>query len=195
MVGGSTRLLAGVRGHSLIACLVGVRVGEVEGLVSRVKAAAGRVGVEVQLFDGGRVAGRRHIELALGNAHEASRRRYGLAKSLGMETLLYASTQRQISKALSLVGVNPQTSRLVVVVIGRDRAKREEGLRTVEGLVGGVRRDELLEDVGGEELGGLMNLYGVSEEELEATRMPGQSRAEAFTNLMAERMALQALTS
>ena len=59
----------------------------------------------VQFFDADLVATWQHLYFAVLNALLAFRSGRNVSKSVAMEAMLYASAQRQISKALRLMGV------------------------------------------------------------------------------------------
>ncbi len=70
-----------------------------------------------QLFDADKIADQNHIYYAAANALYALENGNNISNKLDVETLLYVSTQNQISKAIQLVGVSKQTKRIAVAVI------------------------------------------------------------------------------
>lgn len=70
-----------------------------------------------QLFDADKITGPRHIYYAAANAYYAMENGSNISNRLDVETLLYASTQNQISKAIKLIGVSRFTKRVAVAVI------------------------------------------------------------------------------
>ncbi len=70
-----------------------------------------------QLFDADKITGPHHIYYAAANAYYAMENGSNISNRLDVETLLYASTQNQISKAIKLIGVSRFTKRVAVAVI------------------------------------------------------------------------------
>ena len=82
-----------------------------------------RKDVTIQFFDGKLVATWEHLYFAVLNALMAFRTGRNISKNLAMEAMLYASAQRQIRKAIQLIGVKRGCcENLVVVIIGDDEA-------------------------------------------------------------------------
>src|SRR4030042_4940080 len=73
-----------------------------EGVVSR---AAGK-GVEVLVMDADLVFGADHVRAALYRARRSMRDGRNASDSLAMETLLYASAERQLSSAIKKMAVD-----------------------------------------------------------------------------------------
>ena len=70
-----------------------------------------------QLFDADKIADQYHLYYAAANAYYAMKKGGNISNKLDVETLLYASTQNQISKAIKLIGVSEKTKRIAVVMI------------------------------------------------------------------------------
>lgn len=71
--------------------------------------------VDIQFFDAELIATQEHLYFAVLNALQAFKNKTNLAKSPAMETMLYASAQRQIQKAILRTGIKPQTHRMALV--------------------------------------------------------------------------------
>jgi KEOPS complex subunit Cgi121 len=145
---------------------------------------------EVQFFDGGRVAGKEHLEIAVINASHASKSGIGISRSLAMETLLYASAQRQIDAAITRAGVD-QASKIVGFVAF---SQSEEDAKVLEGriaqIVGAELNEELLDDWSEKKTRSIAELYGISTTELEAVKMPREKIERAIMRAVVERVAL-----
>ncbi len=81
---------------------------------------AGQQKVWIQFFNSDLIATQEHLYFAVLNALYAFRNHTNLSKSLAMETMLYASSQRQIQKAIQVVGIKPGMSEMAVAIIGAD---------------------------------------------------------------------------
>lgn len=142
-----------------------------------------------QFFDADRVAGKRHLEVAALYAKAAFKGEYAVSRNLGIEAILYASCQRQIGRALEMVGVGPETSRVAVLYFGQEA---ENFFNMIGRLLGWTRDDGLLEGWA-ERLEELEKIYKVSKIELKATMEAlDVEEAEAFLRLLWERMGLLA---
>jgi KEOPS complex subunit Cgi121 len=145
---------------------------------------------EIQFFDGGRVAGKEHLEIAAINASHASKSGIGISRSLAMETLLYASAQRQIDAAITRTGIS-QDSKIIGLVAF---SQNEEDARVLEGriaqIVGVELNEELLNEWSEKKTRSITGLYSISANELEAIKMPREEIEKAIMKAVVERVAL-----
>ncbi len=81
----------------------GITVNDVDELLNRLSRATSPA--IFQIFDAARIAGWRHLYMAAVNAVGAFESGSPISRGLGIEVLLYASCQDQISRALDVVGV------------------------------------------------------------------------------------------
>lgn len=146
--------------------------------------------VEIQFFEGAHIAGKEHLEIAVINAVHAFKIGTNISKSLAMETLLYASAQRQIDVAISNIGVT-RASRIVGLVAFSESKNGAEMLEhKIAEFLKTELNDGLLNDWSREKTSTINSLYGIGPTELEAIRMPGQSIEEATQKAVIERVAL-----
>lgn len=148
-------------------------VGDPEAVLRRVQAWARARAVEVSLADGRAVFGADHLESAALHAERAQRSGAMATRSLGMETILYLSGQRQVADALRVAGLRAGTEQVAVAVFGP--AAAEELLAEL----GWVRDDAVLEATGKS-----LRVLGVTAAE-EATAPPARA-----ADLALERTAL-----
>jgi KEOPS complex subunit Cgi121 len=125
---------------------------------------ASTMGAEVALLDADKVCGTDHLESAVMHARRAFERGTNAANTLGMEVILYASGERQISKAKRKMGLHAETERVAVVLLGEGDMDR-----VLEDL--GLRRDDSLLDCIPSKIGA----FGLDPRELEAV---GVERAQ-----------------
>jgi len=78
------------------------------------------------------IAGSHHLVSAAQNALNAWEGDYAISRSLSVEIILYASGQRQISKALDKLGIENLPEKLLIVVLGRESSEVEQ---YIKGLV------------------------------------------------------------
>jgi len=83
-------------------------------------------GSEVLVVDGDMVFGTAHVRSAAMHAAKAIAEGKNSSDSLAMETLLYASGERQLSGAIRKMSVRPETERVVLAVV-RGRFSPGEG--------------------------------------------------------------------
>jgi len=142
----------------------------------------------IQFFDAHHVAGQQHLYFAAVNALNAFSKKRNISNSLAVEALLYASAQRQINKAVEMLGIKPDSSEVAVLIIAPKGCKTDY-TRLVNELVPGQRDDSVLE-LSNSKIDKIRELYGISELELESQlKQPGREK-DALVNLVIERMAL-----
>lgn len=112
----------------------------------------------IQLLDARGIAGKEHIYHATLHALLAFQRKENIAKDLGLEICIRTSAQRQITKALDMIGLKKGNTEVCAVLIGENNFKTslEEFL--------GSRDDSILEP--NEKY--LKRLYGISDTEIRA---------------------------
>ncbi len=143
---------------------------------------------EVQLFDADLVATWQHLYFAVLNALVAFKTRRNLSNSLAVETVLYASAQRQIAKAISKVGVKPQSANVAVTVLSGNAGLTALALEKIAKLLGVPPDDSVLE-LSKEKVQRLKQLFEISCEELKVFLDSGNAK-QAIVDLVIERMAL-----
>jgi tRNA threonylcarbamoyladenosine modification (KEOPS) complex Cgi121 subunit len=145
--------------------------------------------VEVQLLKGGLVAGPEHLRFAARNAVRSFRGKNPRSKSLAVEFLLFVSCQRQISKAISFLGVEPSDDKIVLVALSESKEALLDFEKVSKSLLGGS--DEGLVEIGSKrKLDLIQRSYGVSKKEIEASRFEGEGDAQVLKRLIVERSAL-----
>lgn len=146
--------------------------------------------VEIQFFDAKYVASWQHLYFAALNALTAFKNKGNISKSLAVETILYASAQRQIRKAMELVGITPKTSEMAVLIIGENPKEVESALQTISAFTK-VYRDDAVLELSEEKKAIIRKAFGISDLELK-TVMKKDDFDVALTSLVIERLALLA---
>ena len=141
----------------------------------------------IQLFDATSVAGSTHLLFATINALKAFKQGRGIAQSLDVEVLLYVSAQRQISKAIRRTGLQTDGTEVAAVLIADDDRGLAEAEQRLMAFMPGKRDDSVL-DVSENKRKRLMELYGVTELELQA--VSDSSMEDVLPWLIVERCAL-----
>ena len=146
--------------------------------------------VEIQFFDAKFVATWQHLYFAALNALTAFKNKENISRSLAMETMLYASAQRQISKAMELIGIKPHSSEIAVLIIGEKPETVRSALAMVSKHVNSDPDDTVLE-LSDEKVTSIQKIFEISSVELE-TVIKRDDAEIALTDLVIERMALLA---
>jgi len=147
---------------------------------------------EVQFFDAELIAGWEHLYFAALNGLKAFENRLNISNSLEVEILLYASAQRQIKKAVELLGIKSSSSNIAAVVLAETELKAEEILETLSQILDAKRDDSVLE-LTEEKFDGIKKLFGISESELNAKLEREGMERKALTDLVIEHVALLAI--
>src|SRR6266852_9400341 len=118
---------------------------------------------EVQLVKADLIAGPEHLQFAARNAIYSFNGKRRRSKSLAMELLLYISCQRQIAKAIRLLGVDSKDSRIAIVALSESRAALEELARAAQSMVGGEADEDLIEIQSEQRFAKLRRSYGITD--------------------------------
>ncbi len=145
--------------------------------------------VQVQLLKAGLVAGPEHLRFAAHNALHSYKGKNPRSNSLAVEYLLFISCQRQISKAISFLGVEPSDEKVVLAALSESKEALHELEKASKSLLGDS--DDSLVEIGSKrKLAELKRSYGVSSTEMEAARFEGETDAQVLKRLIVERSAL-----
>jgi tRNA threonylcarbamoyladenosine modification (KEOPS) complex Cgi121 subunit len=139
-----------------------------------------------QLFDADKIAGPIHLYYAATNANYAMENGINISNRLDIETLLYASTQTQISKAIQTIGVSNNTHRVAIAVISE--VKDDQVSVSIAESLGEI--DDSALDISPEKCQALIKLYNLSVNAIESI---GGDKLKALTSLITEKGALISL--
>jgi len=173
--------------QATIAGFRNVRVKDVNDFFQAVKAKTENVCV--QFFDASLVAGWEHLFFAALNALNAFKGKVNISNSLAIETLLYASAQRQIKEAVKLMGIKTTTDRVVVLVLAENQQQTSAILNGVSKLLKGERDDSVVE-LTDDKIDGLKEFFKISENEVKAKVKRKGLEKQAVAELVIEHMAL-----
>jgi tRNA threonylcarbamoyladenosine modification (KEOPS) complex Cgi121 subunit len=141
-----------------------------------------------QIFDADRIAGWRHIFMAVVNAVTAFESESAISRSIGIEIILYASCQDQISKALEIAGARPSTKQIVLVVLGKNFDETEKAFIKASSILG-IPDDTVL-NLNKVKIVDIMNIFEITESQINTI---GGDSKEALSSLLIEKGALIAL--
>jgi tRNA threonylcarbamoyladenosine modification (KEOPS) complex Cgi121 subunit len=158
-----------------------------EKVLHRLRTANERV--QLQLLKAGLIAGLEHLDLAARNALHSYKGKNPKSRSLAMELLLYISCQRQISKAIKFLGVDPSDRNILLVALSESKEALEKLEKDSMSLLG--EPDDSLVEIGSKrKLVEIQRAYRVTKREMEATRFEGETDAQVLKRLIVERSAL-----
>jgi KEOPS complex subunit Cgi121 len=164
-----------------------VKIGNPQAFLQR--AIKGKpTNVEVQFFNARNVASWQHLYFAALNALTAFNNKTNVSRTLGMETLLYAAGERQITKATDKMGIKSATKEAAVLVFGKDREAVGLAILKILRNIGGDQDDMVLE-LSGPKNELIRRIFDVDEIELKAVMRKGDLE-KALVDVVVERMAL-----
>lgn len=131
----------------------------------------------VQLIDADGIAGYEHVLHATIHAVKAFERGENIAKDLGLEICVRASAQRQISKALSILGIKEGKMNICAVAVDCS-----ENIMDELGIILGKQDDSILKV--DETL--LKEIYNISDREIETAGSISSVMMEKTTLLILE---------
>jgi len=175
--------------HIVIAGFKDVKIWNVKEFLNIIRKEK-PLNVQIQFFDARFVATWQHLYFAALNALTAFENKSNISKSLAMESMLYASAQSQIRKAMKLLGIKSNMSKIAVLVIGENLESVTSALSLVLKQVKGERDDTILK-LSEEKAIVIRKIFGISDVELE-TVMERDRFEKALIDLVIERVALLA---
>lgn len=143
----------------------------------------------IQFFNAKHVAGSQHLYFAALNALNAFKKKTNISNNLEVEALLYASAQRQIKKAVQMLGIKQDSSEVAALIITQNRHKKNDCLNLVTKIIPGERDDTVVE-LTNKKIEKIKRLFKISDIEFEAKLKREGLEKEALTDLVIERMAL-----
>jgi tRNA threonylcarbamoyladenosine modification (KEOPS) complex Cgi121 subunit len=176
--------------HLLIQGLADCKNPDPNGLLRRMRAAFPTV--QLQFMRADRIGGREHLYYAARNTVRAFSQNRQRSHTLAVELLLYTSCQRQISKAIKILGLEPGTSDVVLAALSSKSIPLALVDRAADELK--ARLDDRVWEVSSRtKAGGLRRTYGITRVESEASKMAGESEDSVLKRLIIERSALLAV--
>jgi tRNA threonylcarbamoyladenosine modification (KEOPS) complex Cgi121 subunit len=146
--------------------------------------------VWIQFFNPDLIATQEHLYFAVLNALTAFRGHTNLSKSLAMETMLYASSQRQIQKAIQVIGIKPGMNAMAVTIIGENVELVKAALKDLSGYLKSEPNDAVL-NLTPKKSQEIMRAFNITPKMIEVTVKNRDERA-ALVDLVVEQVALLA---
>jgi tRNA threonylcarbamoyladenosine modification (KEOPS) complex Cgi121 subunit len=147
-------------------------------------------GSSIQFFDAQYIGGVDHLYYAVLNALYSFEKGYNISRTLEMEALLYASGQNQISKAIKILGVKKNSSKIALLIISNRKIYGEKVLNLIINSLESKPEDDVL-DISNDKIKKIKDFFNISNLEIKATLIEDEKKALA--NLIIERVALLAI--
>lgn len=173
-----------------IAGFKDAKIGDVELLFGTVRSKLSNIEA-VQFFDAKLIATWQHLYFAAVNALTAFASKSNISNNLAMETLLYASAQRQIKKATDSMGIKSRTTDIAALVLAESENSAEDALRLVQSLISAKRHDAALE-ITQQKFMSIRRFFAISDVEFSAELRKKGLEKEALVDLVIEHGALLA---
>jgi tRNA threonylcarbamoyladenosine modification (KEOPS) complex Cgi121 subunit len=147
-------------------------------LPDRVRALEDGVKVLVaQIFDAERIATHIHLLASAIYALQSFKESRAISKTLGTETLLYSSAQRQITKAIEMLGYKPTSHNIASLVISLQLDGAVDFSKRISEITRGINDDDVMNVRSLEKLETIKKVFEVGELEMESVRI-GTSQAD-----------------
>ncbi|MBN1784305.1 MAG: hypothetical protein JW815_01010 [Candidatus Bathyarchaeota archaeon] len=164
-----------------------VQLKDINGFLEQFKEA--NIGASVQFFDAKHIAGSQHLYFAALHALNAFDKNITISNNLAVEAILYASAQRQIKKAVQMLGIKENSSELAALIMTKNDHEKFDRLSQVIEMIQGERDDTVLE-LTDKKVNKIKKVFSISDLEVEAKLKKDGLEKEAVTDLVIERMAL-----
>jgi tRNA threonylcarbamoyladenosine modification (KEOPS) complex Cgi121 subunit len=173
-----------------IAGFKNAKIGDVDQFFSAIRSKLQDVDA-IQFFNAQLVATWQHLYFAAVNALTAFSSKTNISNNLAMETLLYASAQRQIKKATETLGIKSTTKNIAVLVLAKDEKPSDDALNLIQKLISAERDDNTLE-ISQEKFVNIKRFFDISDVELFAKLEKKGLEKNALVDLVIEHGALLA---
>ncbi|MGQ4833462.1 MAG: KEOPS complex subunit Cgi121 [Candidatus Asgardarchaeia archaeon] len=165
-------------------------------LFSEINRIMKKHNVAIQLLDADKVADWDHLYFATFHSLYAFKNGYNISKNLNVEILLYSAATRQISEAISKLGLRKDTKKIAAVIVASDT---ENGISWIVNakndlidLLGCIEEDYVLSlDLHKMEI--IKKIFKITSAELKLAKTFFEDDFIALKNCVIERMSLLAL--
>ncbi|MFX1474283.1 MAG: KEOPS complex subunit Cgi121 [Promethearchaeota archaeon] len=166
-----------------------------EALLSTGQKIADEEKVTLQLVNAERIASPLHLLFSTHHALRAFHTRTQRAKTIGMEILRFAAAQRQIARALELLGVSSSTIHVGGVLLGQSHEKLQNIYSKLLTQIGAEDTPQVLEIVNSTKAKSIQRAFNINAAELNAVTISKDliGQYSAIAKLVYERCALLSL--
>jgi KEOPS complex subunit Cgi121 len=174
--------------------IIGFKNVKIKNIKNFIEVFKNKTKIPIQFFNAKNVAGLDHLYFAALNTLIAFEKGTNISNHLAVELLIYASAQRQITKAIKMIGITQDSSEIAVLIIAKNRNEKENCIKLVIDMIPGEQDDTVIK-LTTKKVDRIKRLYTISDLEIEAKlKKPGLEN-ETLTDLIIERMALLVLKS
>ena len=170
----------------------GAREVEVADVDEFINSARYLLRAEHQLLSADLVVSPKHLVSAAYHALTAFELGENITKTLSMEIMLYASARRQISEALSVLGVKPGRPNVAMVAVCRSLSEAKQCVEDLSEFFGASKLSTEVLEVTPQKVAAIEETFWISREEVLALTSMGISYEDALVELVLERVALLA---
>lgn len=148
--------------------------------------------IAVQLLNADLVSGVGHLLSAAQNAVNAWKGKYMVSRSLDIEILVYSSAQRQISRAINIMGVQDGLETVAVVAVGENKEDVRACVELIQEKIG--EETEPMFAPSEERLERVAKEFHVTKQEIQSITSSDDldSRMDALTGCIASRVTIVA---
>lgn len=143
----------------------------------------------IQFFNAQLIATHQHLCFAAINALAAFKNQSNLSKNLAMETMLYASAQRQIQKAIQLLGLKQDTKNLAAMIISQNPTAIKEAVTEISNQFHSEPDESVLE-LSKEKMIKIQEAFKITVAQIKT--LSKLDKQQAIVNLVIEQVALLA---
>jgi tRNA threonylcarbamoyladenosine modification (KEOPS) complex Cgi121 subunit len=142
----------------------------------------------IQFFNSDLIATSEHLYFAILNALYAFKNQTNFSKNLAMETLLYASTQHQIQKAIQTIGLTPNVPEIAITIIGNNTQQIRTTLNNISTALHTEPCDTVL-DLTQKKMCQIQQAFNITPSMIETTTKNKNTNL-ALVNIVIEKIAL-----
>ena len=171
----------------LITGFQNAKIGNAKDFIKKIREKISQK-VWIQFFDSSLIASWEHLFFATLNAQLSFKNNSNISKSIEIETLLYASTQNQIDKAIKKIGIKDETEDIAIVIVGKNESQIDETLLEISEKIG-KKPDQSVIDLSKRKLKKIAKEFNISENEI-ASVMKKDDINGAVRDIILEKIAL-----
>lgn len=178
------------------------KIEDVETLLEELQKIEKTHSTTIQLFNSNLIATKQHLYISAYHALKAFKEKRNIADKINMEIMLYASGQRQIGKAINLLGVKPENKQIAAIIITKEKKENNNNnskdhknvIKKLLQLLKAKESPKVLE-ITEKKRNIILKKFNITEKMLEATAKEKTEKAlnKAITELILEKIALLAL--
>ena len=179
------------------------KIEDVETLLEELQKIEKTHSTTIQLFNSDLIATKQHLYISAYHALKAFKEKRNIADKINVEIMLYASGQRQIGKAIKLLGVKPENKQIAAIIITKEKKENNNKnnskdhknvIKKLLQLLKAKESQKVLE-ITEKKRNIILKKFNITEIMLEATAKEKTEKAlnKAITELILEKIALLAL--